>query len=158
VGVAERRRRTGGSGNAAGGGARWWWLTIPALGLAAYAAFDATLGLVSDDPAGPPPTAVLDAGTASRPAGFGSSSGEPVLTPPMDGAPASDAVPVGAAPGAAVDAATVVPEPTPTAASLRAAANERPVKRKPAPKENITESDRRALEDVLERATRQGDR
>jgi hypothetical protein len=117
-----------------GGGARWWWLAPPLIGVAAYLAFDATLGVLAPDDApsagagrGAPPVASVE-----RP---------PAALPPAELAPAAD----------------VPPEPTPTAAQQRAAAPAGAAPGKPGkkslPRESLTEADRRALEKVLERAT-----
>lgn len=152
--MAARRKH----GSTASGGSRWWWLAIPALGIAAYAAFDATLSLVSDDREREP--AVLDAGRAVRPNAV--PAGDAVAPSSVDGVPVATlaepapAQSIGA--DAVAPAGSGAPVPTVTPVTQRAAADKKAVKRKPAPKEDIRDSDRRALEDVLERATRQGTR
>jgi hypothetical protein len=120
---------------------------VPVLGLAAYAAFDATLGLVGRDPEPPPP--------AARPA-------MPAM-PAMIDERAAARLPAGELPAAALadPAATLVPEPSATPAQRAAAkGGGKPAgkKKPPAPRENLTEQDRRALERVLERAAEQGTR
>lgn len=125
----------------------WWWLALPVLGVAAWAAFDATLGLVSTDERPPASAPLLD--------------GPPAADPPS----AAVAAPAEAPPLAAVEDVTAqssaepAPSVTPDAARAAAKDGQRAAKRKaPAPKEDLTEQDRRALERVLERATGQGSR
>lgn len=128
----------------------WWWLALPALGVAAWAAFDATLGLVSTDEPSSGPAPLLDVPRAVDPA-----PAAPVVpaAEPVDGEVAG--------PAATLAPVAVAAEPSATPA-VRAAAGDggkRAAKRKaPAPKEEITEQDRRALERVLERASEQGSR
>lgn len=125
----------------------WWWLALPLLGVAAYAAFDATLGLVTPaDPDRALPVPAASTVDAPAPAPI-----MPASEAPLAAADSSSGVPV------ATDAL-----PTPTAAEPQAAAASAAVKPKAkpkvaAPKENLTERDRRALDRVIERAGEQGD-
>jgi hypothetical protein len=141
-----RKRRD--DGGRRGGG--WWWLALPLIGVAAYAAFDATLGVV-------PPR---DDG--SRPAGPAATQGQrTMLAPAAPPAVAGDAVPVTRDEQEARDVAPadVAPEPTPTAARVASdapASGRAKVKNKrAAPKEHLTDQDKRALDQVLERAAGQ---
>lgn len=131
----------------AAGRSSWWWLALPVLGVAAWAAFDATLGLVSTDERPSASAPLLDV--------------PPGAEPP----PAAAVAPAAAPPPAAIEdvaaQASAEPAPSVTPAAVRAAANDgkRAAKRKPpAPREDLTEQDRRALERILERATEQGSR
>lgn len=129
------------------GRSSWWWLALPVLGVAAWAAFDATLGLVSTD----------ERPSASAPLLDGPPGAEP--TPAAAVAPA-EVPPVAAVEDVAAQA-SAEPAPSVTPAAARAAAKDgqRAAKRKStAPREDLTEQDRRALERVLERATEQGSR
>jgi len=122
----------------------WWWLALPVLGVAAWAAFDATLGMVGARDPELAPAPLLD--------GAGAVPSQAVVV--------QDELPVAAAGVVAIPAATA-PEPSATPAERAAAKSDgKPAaKRKPAaPKEQITEQDRRALERVLERATEQAPR
>lgn len=147
------------------GARRWWWLAVPVLGIAAWAAFSATLSLLGDDGrhAPPPPDAparrLVMPPAAQAPA------------PPAAAAPASDA-PAPARPATDAAALPVVgsaaPEParspdsepsgapesaaTPGAARAAAANGARRVKPERAPQESLTEQDRRALDALVEQA------
>lgn len=125
----------------------WWWIALPLLGVAAYAAFDTTLGLVSPDE--PAPTAPVRADGGLAPAA-------PAAVAPVRAEPSASAATVLGVP-VATDAA-----PTPTADARAAANDDKPAAKKasakrkpPAPKENLTEQDRRALDRVIERAGEQ---
>jgi len=140
-------RRKVGRSVAREGRSRWWWLALPALGVAAWAAFDATLGLVSTEEQAPAP--LLDAPRAASP--------DPAaLAPPEAVAPvAAEAV----APGATLEPIAAEPTATPAARAAAGDGGKRAGKRKAAPpQEELTEQDRRALERILERATEQGKR
>ena len=126
----------------------WWWLALPALGVAAYAAFAATLSLLGDD--GSRATAPLQepARRLSQPA--------PAAPLPVAPAPAADGVAAPeAAPAADAAPAGVAAEPSASPAAQRAAADgsaARKVKPKRAPQEHLTEQDRRALDSLVEQA------
>lgn len=131
----------------------WWWLALPALGIAGYAAFAATLALLGGDGAPPPSGAVRDA-EQRLPMTAPASSLAPPAAPVDVVAPAplapSESAPAEVAPAAA---ASIVPAPTATAAAQRAAADAaRKVKPKRAPQEHLTEQDRRALDALVEQA------
>ncbi len=127
----------------------WWWLALPALGIAGYAAFSATLALLGDDGTRTPsgsardaeqrlPMAAPTASAATAPADV-----VPAPAAPADAAPVAEAVPA--------VAPSILPSPTSTAAPTRAAAA-RKVKPKRVPKEHLTEQDRRALDALVEQA------
>jgi hypothetical protein len=132
------------------GGVGWWWLALPLIGVAAYAAFDATLGVVGPHEDG------------SRPAVPAATQGTRTsLAPAAPPAVAGDAVSITRDEQQARDVAPadVAPEPTATAARVASdapAAGKAKVKNKaPAPKEHLTDQDKRALDQVLERAAEQ---
>lgn len=140
--------------------ARWsaWWLAVPVLGIAAYAAFSATLALLGEDPSRAPVGAVREEAPVRAPL-----AGAPVAAPAAvdveDAAAVPAEAPSAAAPApAAVDAAppsepTDAPSVTATPATRRAAADEvRKVKPKPVPREHLTEQDHRALDAIIEQA------
>ena len=127
----------------------WWWLAVPLLGVAAYAAFDATLRLVMPHEQ---PVTVAPPQTAA------------VREPDADAVPARNDAPVAGSAEVARDAVPVADEPSPTPTAARVAAeapgtDQVKVKSKPpAPKEHLTGEDKRALEQVLERAAGQKNR
>jgi hypothetical protein len=128
--------------------ARWsiWWLAAPALGLAAWAAFAATLSLLGEGPSRTPSGVAGDAGARRPPPAL-------VAAPVADTAPVPAAVPSPAGIADFAPAATGAPEPSATAPAQRAAADgARRVKPKRAPQEHLTEQDRRALDALVEQA------
>jgi len=150
VARAEGRRRGRG-----GASRRGWWLAAPALVLAAWAAFSATLALIGDER---PLAPAVDVRLSARVDGQRALAPAPPGVPPVATAPlvlpaeASSAAAAGASPG---DLPAVVPaSPTATPASRAAAdgAAVRKVKPKRAPKESLTEQDRRALDALVEQA------
>jgi hypothetical protein len=122
----------------------WWWLALPALAIAGYAAFAATLALLGDDGTRMPPPAQEAPRRLSMPAPAPPAASEPV--PAAEAAPAPEAVPA--------PVASDAPAPSATAAQRAAAdgAGARKVKPKPAPQEHLTDQDRRALDALVEQA------
>lgn len=142
---AERRRpaRTG---------ARWnpWWLAVPVLGIAAYAAFAATLALLGDDPARTPSAVVPRPSLGAAPLAAPAAKGGDVAPAPAAVPPPMPEAVVDAGPTAAPPA---VPDATATPAVKRAAADgARKVNPKRAPQEHLTDKDRRALDALVEQA------
>lgn len=138
---------------------RWWWLAVPLLGVAAWAAFSATLSLLGDDGHAPPP----DADAPVRRLVMPPAAVPAAMVPPATdgGAPspagvAAEASDAGRAPEAAAAPTTSVsPEVVATPGAQRAAAatkGPRTVKPKRAPSESLTEQDRRALDALVEQA------
>ena len=128
-----------------------WWLALPALALAAWAAFAATLSLLGDDGSRAPSATARDADVPPPPAAAvaPAAPADGVVAPaaaPAAGATADEDVAASAAPG-------VVPAPSATPAAQRAAVDKpRKVKPKRAPQEHLTEQDRRALDALVEQA------
>lgn len=138
----DRRRST----DDGGGAARWWWLALPALGLVAYAAFSATLGVIGGG------SHVAEEPGLDLPAGASAPAAPPAAAPPAVVAPAAVDAPAANDEVAAAQA-SAAPEPSATPGTQRAAAGDaKKVKKKPAPQEHLTDDDRRALERVLENA------
>lgn len=116
-----------------GGGWWWWWLAPPLIGVAAYLGFEATLSFIAPDE----DARVARPRVRQAPAAA-SRHAEPVAAPAVDLMPAS-------------------PEPSATMAPERAAAADarpRAAAKRNLPRESLTEADRRALDAVVERATR----
>ena len=140
-------------------GPRWsaWWVAVPVLGLAAYAAFSATLSLLGEDPSRAPVGAERDDTPVRSPL-----PAAPVAVPAALNGEGTGAVPA-AAPAAAPAVVAVDAEPsaappdapsvTATPATRRAAADKvRKVKPKAVPREHLTEQDHRALDAIIEQA------
>jgi hypothetical protein len=128
----------------------WWWLALPALAIAGYAAFAATLSLLGDDGARAPsavqepPQRLVMPGPGAPP--VSGPANVPDVVPAPAVAPAADA--------AAPSVATAGPDPSATPPQ-RAAADDgaaRKVKPKRAPQEHLTDQDRRALDAIVEQA------
>jgi len=150
VARAERRRR------ARGGESRpWWWLALPALVLAAWAAFSATLTLIGDERRLAP---AVDAPLSPRVDGERTLAPAPPEVPTVASAPlvlpaeASSAAAAGASPGDLPAAVPASPTATPASRAAADGAAVRKVKPKRAPKESLTEQDRRALDALVEQA------
>jgi hypothetical protein len=129
----------------------WWWLALPALGIAGYAAFAATLSLLGSEHDRVPPSQREPSHRLTMPAPGAPPDPGPAAAP--DVVPAPEVAP--AADAGAAPAASAAPEPSATSATQRAAADEaksRKVKPKRAPQEHITEQDRRALDALVEQA------
>ncbi|MGE5183891.1 MAG: hypothetical protein ACM31C_17595 [Acidobacteriota bacterium] len=147
--MAQRRSRRAVESRSRG----WWWLAVPLIGIAAYAAFDATLALIAphDDTSQRVPQRPPSQAEAPRASSAPLAGEEPVATP-LAAASAGDTASGGVASGG------VVPDATPTAARIAADAaveKTRAGRKRAAPQEHLTDRDRRALESVLDRAAEQ---
>lgn len=118
--------RSNGARRGVRGRSSWWWLALPALGVAAWAAFDATLGMIGRDEPPPEPAPLLDVPRGDA--------------PPSAAAPADAPVPAAAEVVAAPEPTGPVPSASPAVRAAAKDGGKRAAKRKAAaPKEDLTE-------------------